>query len=115
MNFQLDFDFTHTRENNPLSEAHLEQFKEKFSRDCFEILKRLVAGEELTVEIAVLSKLTNSLPRRIKDLRDKWQVKISDQWVLNNEGKRSHMKWFMNEADKVESLKVLLNRMKEAA
>ena len=113
---QLTLDIqTHTRENNPISESHLEQFKEKFSKDCFEILKRLVAGESLTVEIAVVSKLTNSLPRRIKDLRDKCGVQISDEWLLDREGKRVCMRWFMNEYDKAYTLQVMLNRMKKAA
>ena len=114
MPLQLTISFdTHSAENNGLSQKHLDENKENFSDDCFAVLKELTSGRELTVRNAVLSGLTNSLPRRIKDLRDHNGICISDEWVYDSNGKKSHMKWYMTQDDKAKSLQVIMNKATE--
>lgn len=113
MQFSLDFQPVHLRENSPLSQSHLDANRERFTASCFEVLKALVKGLELTTDNAKELCGTRSLPRRLKDLRD-MGISISDEWILIN-GRKSHMKWYMSESDKSKSLEVLLSKMREAA
>lgn len=110
MELQLNFDTVHKKENNAASELHLEQHRKKFTRDCFEVLQRLVSGERLTVRNAVISGLSNSLPRRILDLK-KFGVSISDKW----QGKHEYIEYFMDADDKVKLAELLLSKMDIAA
>lgn len=105
----------HQRENNIVSEAWLEANKGLFSESCLSVLKALVAGIELTTDNAKELAGTRSLPRRILDLRQNNGISISSEWILNEQGKRTVMKYYMTAEDKAKSLSVLLNKMKNAA
>lgn len=107
---KMEFQAVHKRENNPASEFHLEQFRKKFTHDCYEVLQLLVSGERLTVRGAVISGLSNSLPRRILDLK-KFGVKISDQW----QGKREYIEYYMTSEDKSMLAELLMSKMEIAA
>lgn len=107
---KMEFQAVHKRENNPASEFHLEQFRKKFTRDCYAVLQALVGGERLTVRGAVISGLSNSLPRRILDLR-KFGVQISDQW----RGKHEYIEYFMSAEDKSKLAELLMSKMEIAA
>ena len=68
---QQQFDFTHTRENNPESESILNDNREHFSDQCKLVLELLKSGKALTVRTALLVYGIGSLPRRILDLKQK--------------------------------------------
>lgn len=114
LQLQMNFDTVHRRENNVLSQAHLEENAHLFNESCFTVLKALVDGFELTTDNAKALAGTRSLPRRIKDLRDGYGISITDEWVTVN-GKRSHIKWHMTEQDKAEALKILFTKLKKAS
>lgn len=111
--FTLDFDI-HARENNPISQAHLDENRHLFTKSCLLVLEALVRGEVLTTDNAKSIADTRSLPRRIKDLRDDFGLSISDDWVLID-GRKSHLKWWMSDKDKIEAFKVIMNKIKKAA
>lgn len=107
---QLSIPFQiHAMENNSISQQHLELYREKFNKHCFNVLQRLVLGERLTVKGAMLSGLTNSLPRRILDLKE-FGIPVS-----TNKIEGGCVEYFMSEADKIEALKVLITKAKVAA
>lgn len=105
LQLSISFEVTHKRENNPLSEEHLNAHRDKFSKGCFKVLMKLVNGERLTVKGAVLNGLSNSLPRRLKDLKA-FGIYISDEWDAD----RTFKTWFMTSDDKAKSLTVLLGK-----
>lgn len=109
---KLTMDFTplHSRENNPASELHLEQFRKKFTRDCYEVLQKLVAGERLTVRGAIIEGLSGHLPRRIADLKA-FKIPIHAEF-LNGEKFKTY---YMDEVDKSKLAELLLSKMEIAA
>lgn len=86
---------THLHENNKESQTHLEENEQKFSQQCLKVLELLNQGKRLTVLNAGGYGIS-SLPRRIKDLRDRNQVKnIIDEWVKDHKGKKLYKEWFI--------------------
>jgi hypothetical protein len=86
---------THLRENNKESQKHLEENAKKFSQQCLMVLEMLNQGVRLTVKKAVNNGIS-SLPRRIKDLRDRNGIDyIQEEWVTDSNGKRLYKEWFM--------------------
>lgn len=104
MNHQLSisFDVLHLRENNPLSEQQLNEHQDKFTEDCFEVLKKLLAGERLTVKQAIITNLSGDLRRRIKDLRD-YGFPIKDKKLTGGS-----KEYFLSTEDKSKAIEVLL-------
>lgn len=71
---------THLRENNKESQAHLEKNEQFFTDQCLRVLRLLYRGVRLTTKNAPALGI-RSLPRRIKDLRDRNGVTvIIDEW-----------------------------------
>jgi len=114
MQLNLDFNPVHKWENNPISQAHLEEHRDKFTRDCFEVLKQLIAGTRLSYKYAIDTGLSGDIRARVRDLRKVYQIPVSDVWV-ETEGGRRFKEYFMTNEDKIEGLKVLLTKMKKAA
>lgn len=115
---------THLRENNEESQKHLEINEKKFSRQCLMVLELLYQGKRLTVLSATKYGIT-SLPRRIKDLRDRNGITIiEDRWV-DAEGKPANKRdattynykeWyieFKTQKSKQECIKEWRERMKK--
>lgn len=75
---QLSIDFVHQTENNPESQAHLDNNREKFNGKCLQVLSWLREGKELTV-LWCANNGVASLPRRIGDLKSKG-ITIHDRW-----------------------------------
>jgi len=78
---ELDFDQLHHQENNVDSQRHFEENKERFSNQCKIVYEALLRGERLTTTKALLKYKIGDLRRRIKDLKDIWQVPIQDEYV----------------------------------
>lgn len=77
----IDFSTLHHQENNIENQRHFDQNKDKFSNQCRIVYDALMRGERLTTATALISYGIGDLRRRIKDLKDMWQVPIIDQYV----------------------------------
>lgn len=85
---------THLHENNKESQSHLESNEQKFSDQCLKVLELLNRGVRLTVMEAVKHNIL-SLPRRLKDLRDRNGITdIKEDWVKNAAGKKLYKVWY---------------------
>lgn len=116
LQLSISFDITHQRENSPLNEAHLNEYRDKFNADCFRVLERLVKGERLMQLQAGMEHLSGDLRARIRDLRNPnygFGIPISDCWVKT--GKSKSKEYFMTESDKCAALQILLSKMKKVA
>jgi hypothetical protein len=80
----LDFENLSHHENNIGSQEHFEANKSKFSRQCKIVYEALLRGEKLTTTQALLEYRIGDLRRRIKDLKDFWNVPIESRTVSGN-------------------------------
>ncbi len=91
---QLALDFScHRDENNHDSRRHLEENRDKFSRQCALVYSLLKSGVRLTVLSAITEYGISSLPRRILDLKEHFKregidVEIKDAWVKTDSKER---------------------------
>lgn len=102
----------HTEENNEESEKHLEENKTKFSQQCLRVLELLRQGKRLTTMNAPGYGIL-SLPRRVKDLKDKNGVVISDRWLQDEKGRNTIKEWFIDEKTEGQIIKEVRYRAKE--
>lgn len=114
MQLLLTFDTVHEKENNPISQAHLDKFRDKFNKDCFSVLNELVSGKRLSYKYAIDTGLSGDIRARVRDLRRVYMIPVSDEWIETENG-RKFKEYFMTNEDKVKALEVLLTKLKEAA
>lgn len=105
----ISFAPVHKRENNALSQAHLDEFRDKFTKDCYNVLCELVNGKRLTYKYAINTALSGDIRARIRDLRKIYKLPISDEYVKTENG-RKYKEYFMTDADKIESLRIILTQ-----
>jgi hypothetical protein len=93
---QLALDFScHRDENNHDSRRHLEENRDKFSRQCALVYSLLKSGVRLTMKNALNEYNIGDIRRRIKDLRDICGVEdIKDRWV-KIEDKTRYKEWWI--------------------
>lgn len=75
---QLQVDFTKPiarRENNPESQQILQENNVKFTNQCKVVYEALCKGERLTTATALVKYGVGDLRRRIKDLKDNYNIK----------------------------------------
>lgn len=68
-------------ENKVSNQEHFEANKDKFSNQCKLVYEALLRGERLTTTKALIHYEIGHLPRRIKDLKDIWNVEIQAEMV----------------------------------
>ncbi|MBC7749196.1 MAG: hypothetical protein H7Z76_11595 [Methylotenera sp.] len=92
-NNQLPIDFSTLQhvENKISNQEHFERNKDKFSNQCKIVYQALLRGEKLTTTKALIDYRIGDLRRRIKDLKDIWNVPVQDIYV---EGK--FKEYFLN-------------------
>ena len=78
---KIDFSQLEHIENKISNQEHFEANKDKFSNQCKLVYEALLRGEKLTTTKALIEYGIGDLRRRIKDLKDTWNVPISDQYV----------------------------------
>lgn len=98
----------HKTENNPESQEHLDENKMHFSQQSLRILFLLYRGKKLTT-LNAPSLGVRSLPRRIKDLRDKNNIHIDEKWRTNGDGKKIDKVWFIDQASRRATKKAVVN------
>lgn len=76
----IDFNKVHAQENNVESDENYLANIEKFNRQNRIVFEQLMTGRSLTVRDAMINLNINSLPRRVKDLRDLHNIPVKDRW-----------------------------------
>ena len=84
MNLELDFSQLHHTENKISNQEHFEANKEKFSKQCKIVYEALLRGERLTTAKALIHYGIGDLRRRIKDLKDIWNVPVQSEMIGGN-------------------------------
>ncbi|TDO66944.1 helix-turn-helix protein [Flavobacterium chryseum] len=74
---EINFDDLFHYENKISNQEHFERNKERFSNQCRIVYEALLRGERLTTTKALIDYQIGDLRRRIKDLKDIWNVPIS--------------------------------------
>lgn len=91
----------HGKENNRESQQHLEDNEPHFKKQCHTVLSLLRKGVVLTSRIAMIDYNIGDVHRRIGELREGGITGISDEWVMDADGKKTRFKkWFMPEFSK---------------
>lgn len=92
-----DESYVHSRDNNSDSQNHLEANEQHFNAQCKKILALLRKGEVLTQRRGMIEFDIGDTRRRISELREGGIV-ISDEWILDDDGKVTKCKkWFIPE------------------
>jgi len=78
---EIDFSQLQHTENKISNQEHFERNKDKFSKQCKIVYEALLRGERLTTTKALLNYGIGDLRRRIKDLKDIWNVPVEDEYV----------------------------------
>ncbi|TDO68781.1 helix-turn-helix protein [Flavobacterium chryseum] len=73
---EINFDDLFHIENKISNQEHFERNKERFSNQCRIVYEALLRGERLTTTKALIDYKIGDLRRRIKDLKDIWNVPI---------------------------------------
>jgi hypothetical protein len=102
----------HSEENNAESEKHLKENKTKFSQQCLRVLELLRQGKRLTTSNAPGYGIL-SLPRRIKDLRDKNGIAVNERWLQDEKGSNTIKEWFIDEKTENQIVKEVRYKAKE--
>ena len=92
---QMSIDFTKPvvhSENNNDSQKLFEENESRFRGQCKTVMKALLRGEKLTVVSAMQKYKIGDLRRRIKDLRDNYNVKCIKENLLENRFKE----WYID-------------------
>jgi len=110
MALQLDFEI-HKRENNPISESFLNEHKNRFASDSFNVLCELIQGKRLSYKQALNTGLSGDLRARIHDLTRHMKLPITNEWVKTESG-RKFKEYFMTAEDKIKTLEILVNKFK---
>jgi hypothetical protein len=93
----MDWDVVHNRENNPESQNQLLLQRDRFGEQCWKVLNELLQRDGLTVREMVLMDI-NSPPRRIKDLKDNYNLPVMDRWV--EDGSNRWKQYYLAPEDK---------------
>lgn len=80
---QAEIDFKELKhiENKISNQEHFEANRDKFSNQCKIVYEALLRGERLTTATALIEYRIGDLRRRIKDLKDMWNVPIASETV----------------------------------
>jgi hypothetical protein len=78
---ELDIKFYQHTENKIANQEHFENNKREFSKQCKIVYEALLRGERLTTTEALLKYQIGDLRRRIKDLKDIWNIPVQDEYV----------------------------------
>lgn len=74
---QLEFNYTHERENNSQSQDFIDSNRNHLNAQCQKVYDLLKSGHRLTVISAMNDHQVMSLPRRILDLERSLNIKIN--------------------------------------
>mgnify|MGYP003579928694 CR=1 FL=1 len=81
MKKEINYNELHHIENKISNQEHFEANKDRFSNQCRIVYEALLRGERLTTTTALLKYHIGDLRRRIKDLKDMWNVPVEADMV----------------------------------
>ena len=77
----IDFNGHHGKENNMLSQALYESKLDKFNNQCKILMEYFLTGKTLTFKEAFINLNISDLRRRVKDLKDVYNVPVKDRML----------------------------------
>jgi len=101
MNTQLhiDFDPVHRIENNPESQAQLDKYRDIFTQECWNVLKRMLKGEVITMKSGINSGISD-IRRRAKDLIDHYGIPVQRDYLIGEDGEKLRIKgYYIRQSD----------------
>lgn len=87
MSTQIYIDFSKPivhRENNAESQKIFDDNRDKFSAQCRRIYEAMLRGERLTTKSALIDYDVGDLRRRVKDLKDMWNIPVESVLIKGN-------------------------------
>lgn len=84
MKNEIEFGDLFHNENTVTNQQHFEANKDKFSNQCRTVYDALMRGERLTTAGALLKYKIGDLRRRVKDLKDIWNVPVESEVIKGN-------------------------------
>jgi hypothetical protein len=78
---EINFNELSHIENKISNQEHFERNKGKFSNQCRIVYEALLRGEKLTTTSALIQYKIGDLRRRIKDLKDMWNVPVQSEII----------------------------------
>ena len=104
MTYQAELDFTHTRENNSISQKILDVNRVNVSSQVIKVLRLLSQGKTLLVRDAIIEHDISHLPRRIKDIEEKIDPLLK---VERTYDKKGIARYFFNELQIIKAKEIL--------
>lgn len=112
----MDFNPVHQRENNAASQAKLEQNRMKFNGHCWFTLKRMLKGERLNVSDTSNRKdpatYISDLPRRAKDLMDKYGMPIRREYAVIEGVEQPWKEYYIAQEDRLTAYNKVVNMLR---
>lgn len=68
-------------ENTAENQEQFDKNKKRLSKQCQIVYDALLRGEKLTTSVALIQYGIGDLRRRIKDLKDIWNIPVEDQYL----------------------------------
>lgn len=68
-------------ENTAENQKQFEKNKKQLSRQCQIVYDAFLRGEKLTTSTALIKYGVGDLRRRVKDLKDIWNIPVEDQYL----------------------------------
>lgn len=69
------------KENKAENQQQFEQNKKQLSKQCQIVYDAFLRGEKLTTSVALIQYGIGDLRRRVKDLKDIWNIPVQDQYL----------------------------------
>ena len=84
MNKQIDFNKLKHNENKVENQEHFNANQPKFSNQCKIVHDAFLRGEKLTTAKALIKYGIGDLRRRVKDLKDTWNIPVESRKIDGN-------------------------------
>ena len=110
----LPFQVVHDLENNPASQLHLDQYRDRFNAQCWDVLTRMLNGERLSSKSAINTGI-GDIRRRAKDLIDNYGIPVQRRWAEIKGVKQHYKEYYIEVADKQAAMLKIINSIKSAA
>jgi len=98
MQLNLSFNSVHPYENNPASQAVLNERREDFNEQCWLCLKRMLSGERLSYLTAINTGI-GDIRRRAKDLIDHKGIPVKREWAYIDGKRQDFKEYYIEEKD----------------
>lgn len=90
-NSKLDSSKLQHVENTVENQQHFEDNKNKFSKQCTIVYEAFLRGERLTTASALINYKIGDLRRRVKDLKDLYDIPVESKMIGRN-----YKEYFLN-------------------